>query len=140
MPIGKNSIKRVQNGGYSNVKTAAPDMQNSTVLSNPSPEVIKAFVTPKEEKNTKESKEKVAKKPNTTKKATETTKKTPTKETKKNAGESEGKQTKKITKAKSEKPKKTASPKAESGWEANVEGAADLGYVNLGRPLPTYLL
>lgn len=31
MPIGKNSIKRVANNGYSNVKTAAPDMENSTV-------------------------------------------------------------------------------------------------------------
>ena len=30
MPIGKNSIKRVANAGYSNVKTEAPDMENST--------------------------------------------------------------------------------------------------------------
>ena len=31
MPVGKNSIKRVSNNGYSNVTTAAPDMENSTV-------------------------------------------------------------------------------------------------------------
>ena len=31
MPIGKNSIKRVANNGYSNVKSTAPDMENSTV-------------------------------------------------------------------------------------------------------------
>ena len=31
MPIGKNSIKRVANNGYSNVKTDAPDMENSVV-------------------------------------------------------------------------------------------------------------
>ena len=31
MPIGKNAIKRVANNGYSNVKTTAPDMENSTV-------------------------------------------------------------------------------------------------------------
>lgn len=31
MPIGKNAIKRVSNGGYSNVQTSAPDMENSTV-------------------------------------------------------------------------------------------------------------
>ena len=31
MPIGKNSIKRVANNGYSNIKTAAPDMQMSEV-------------------------------------------------------------------------------------------------------------
>ena len=30
MPIGKNSIKRVANAGYSSVKTEAPDMENST--------------------------------------------------------------------------------------------------------------
>ena len=30
MPIGKNSIKRVTNNGYSKVKTTAPDMENST--------------------------------------------------------------------------------------------------------------
>lgn len=31
MPIGKNAIKRVANNGYSNVKTSAPDMENSEV-------------------------------------------------------------------------------------------------------------
>ncbi len=29
MPIGKSSLKRVANNGYSNVKTEAPDMENS---------------------------------------------------------------------------------------------------------------
>ena len=32
MPIGKNSIKRAVNNGYSNVKTTAPDMENSVVV------------------------------------------------------------------------------------------------------------
>jgi hypothetical protein len=32
MPIGKNSIKRAVNNGYSNVKTSAPDMENSEVV------------------------------------------------------------------------------------------------------------
>ena len=31
MPIGKNALKRVENNGYSNVKSAAPDMENSVV-------------------------------------------------------------------------------------------------------------
>ena len=31
MPVGKNSIKRVANNGYSKVASAAPDMENSTV-------------------------------------------------------------------------------------------------------------
>ena len=44
MPIGKNSIKRVANNGYSAVKTDAPDMENSTVLANPAPEVIEVMI------------------------------------------------------------------------------------------------
>lgn len=40
MSIGKNAIKRVENNGYSNVKTDAPDMQNSTVISATAPEVM----------------------------------------------------------------------------------------------------
>ena len=32
MPIGKNSIKRVANNGYSKVTTTSPDMENSEVL------------------------------------------------------------------------------------------------------------
>lgn len=44
MPIGKNSIKRVANNGYSNVKTQAPDMENSTVIANPSPEVVEKMI------------------------------------------------------------------------------------------------
>lgn len=31
MPIGKNAIKRVSNSGYSNVKSTAPDMENSAI-------------------------------------------------------------------------------------------------------------
>ena len=44
MPIGKNSIKRVANNGYSKVATPAPDMENSTVLANPAPEVIEVMI------------------------------------------------------------------------------------------------
>ena len=32
MPIGKNALKRVENNGYSNVKSTAPDMENSVVV------------------------------------------------------------------------------------------------------------
>ncbi|MFQ7079409.1 MAG: hypothetical protein ACLRSW_16575 [Christensenellaceae bacterium] len=31
MPIGKNAIKRVENNGYSNVASSAPDMENGIV-------------------------------------------------------------------------------------------------------------
>ena len=39
MPIGKSAIKRVADNGYSKVKTAAPDMENSTVIAKPDPQV-----------------------------------------------------------------------------------------------------
>lgn len=50
MPIGKNSIKRVANNGYSKVASAAPDMDNSTVAEviteAPAPEVKCAAKAP----------------------------------------------------------------------------------------------
>lgn len=59
MPIGKNAIKRVSNSGYSNVQTAAPDMENSTVTE-PKVEVAEAPVV---EAPAKEAPKKTAKKP-----------------------------------------------------------------------------
>ena len=44
MPIGKNSIKRVTNNGYSKVATKAPDMENSTVIANPDPQVVEVMI------------------------------------------------------------------------------------------------
>lgn len=37
MPIGKNSIKRVSNNGYSKVKAEAPDMENSEIIAEKKP-------------------------------------------------------------------------------------------------------
>jgi len=65
MAIGKNAIKRVENNGYSKVKTAAPDMENSHVIANISEEVMEKMVKPVEEKTAK----KVATKKTTAKKA-----------------------------------------------------------------------
>ena len=76
MPIGKNAIKRVENNGYSQVKTEAPDMENSHVIANPDPQVVEILITPVE---TAEAKKPAAKKP--------ATKKTPAKkQTQKNDG------------------------------------------------------
>ncbi len=48
MPIGKNSLKRVANNGYSNVKTDAPDMENSVEVKAPTTETAaKKTVTAK---------------------------------------------------------------------------------------------
>lgn len=122
MPIGKNSIKRVANNGYSNVKSTAPDMENSTVLANPSPEVIEKMIpssktiAPEAEKKTT-TKKAPAKKSATAKKSTAT------------------------------KPKAAAKPAAPVEEGPTVSDAPvaepivlDDGYVNLGEELPTYLL
>ena len=55
MPIGKNAIKRVENNGYSNVKTETPDMQNSHVIASPDPQVVEKLVQPTEKKTTKKA-------------------------------------------------------------------------------------
>jgi hypothetical protein len=39
MSIGKSSIKRAANNGYSNVKSTAPDMENSVVVEEKAPVV-----------------------------------------------------------------------------------------------------
>ena len=49
MPIGKNSIKRVANNGYSKVKSEAPDMENSTQLAS-APAATDEAQPPKEAK------------------------------------------------------------------------------------------
>ena len=46
MPIGKNAIKRVENNGYSKVKTSAPDMENSSVIAKPDEQVVEKMVAP----------------------------------------------------------------------------------------------
>lgn len=55
MPIGKNSIKRVANNGYSAIKSNAPDMQNSTVIANISPEVVEVMIPKQEPENKAEA-------------------------------------------------------------------------------------
>lgn len=58
MPIGKNAIRRVENNGYSKVKTDAPDMENSHVIANPDEQVMEKVVAPvekTEKKTTKKS-------------------------------------------------------------------------------------
>ena len=66
MPIGKNAIKRVENNGYSNVKSKAPDMENSVVIATPDKQVEEKILAPVAEKTAK----KACAKKTTTKKAT----------------------------------------------------------------------
>ena len=133
MPIGKSSINRVTNNGYSNVKTKAPDMENSTVIANPSPQVVEKLLPKTEAK-----KETAAKKPaaktgaaktgaakTTTAKATATAKK-PT----------AAKTTAAKPAAKKPAQTKPAAPAVQKE-EVEIKGAS---YVNVGRSLPTHLL
>ena len=48
MAIGKNAIKRVENNGYSKVKSTAPDMENSEVVVavEPAPAVVEFVPAP----------------------------------------------------------------------------------------------
>ncbi|MBE7084610.1 MAG: hypothetical protein E7368_00980 [Clostridiales bacterium] len=62
MPIGKNAIKRVENNGYSNVKTSAPDMENSNVIANLDPQVMEKMVAPVEQATEAKVEKKTAKK------------------------------------------------------------------------------
>lgn len=111
MPVGKNAIKRVTNNGYSNVKTKAPDMENSTIIANPSPEVIEKLIPKAEEKKETGAKNPAAvKKPAVAKKPVAA---------------------KKPTQA-----KKTAAPAAK---KEKAEKTSD-SYVNVGRALPPHLL
>ncbi len=61
MSIGKSSIQRAANNGYSNVKSTAPDMENSVVAEEKVTPV--APVTPVEEKAVETTKKPAAKKP-----------------------------------------------------------------------------
>ena len=142
MPIGKNAIKRVSNNGYSNVKTTAPDMENSVVLNENEEKVEKTPIEIKSvvsENNATEKK--VAQKNTTVKKpSTSSTKSTPKLENEKTV-------TKKTT-AKKSAPKKsmetepTFSPvkTAEKIVENNKNEREGDGYVNLGGKLPIHLL
>ena len=75
MPIGKNAIKRVENNGYSKVKTSAPDMENSHVIAAPDPQVTEKLIAPVEKKTAKKVAEKKAACKPAAKKATPATKK-----------------------------------------------------------------
>ena len=63
MPIGKNAIKRVSNSGYSNVKSSAPDMENSIVAEPKAEETPKAEAPATETTQVKVAQKKTAKKP-----------------------------------------------------------------------------
>lgn len=134
MPIGKNSLKRVANNGYSNVKTEAPDMENSSVIANPAPQVVEMLE--KEIAQVKAEKKTAAKKPAAKKPCA---KAEAAVSTAKKSGAKAEKPTTKKSSAKAEKPTAKAAEKTKSSPEK--ETAKDgFAYVNLGGELPYYLL
>ena len=120
MPIGKNAIKRVSNNGYSNVKTLAPDMENSTVRENV------AEVTAEKKTTAKKAPVKAA--PKTESKAPAKTAKRKASPTPKKSMESEP----------TFSPVKTAERVIEK--TAKAEKRQGEGYINLGGELPVHLL
>ena len=115
MPIGTNAIKRVTNNGYSNVKTSAPDMENSAVVEK------KATVETKKTTATVSTK--------TTKAAVKTDKKPAVKKAA-------------VKKSMETEPElalvKTLEKVIEKPADASVREGD--GYINLGGTLPYYLL
>ena len=123
MPIGKNALKRVENNGYSKVKSTAPDMENSEVV-----EKVEAPVKAEEKavKSVPAPKKTAAKKP--------AVKKAPAKKPVVKVEEkAEAKPAEKAPVAKKPAAKK-ATPKAKKVGKA-VEPA-----IALGGELPYYLL
>ena len=113
MPIGKNAIKRVSNNGYSNVKTVAPDMENSIVRESENTDSVSEKKAPLK---------KNAKKAAPVKKAADNAKKP----TPKKSMESEPEL----------RPVKTL----EKVTENKAVSEEKEGYTNLGKEMPYYLL
>lgn len=125
MPIGKNSIKRVTNNGYSKVKSEAPDMENST-------EVKAGEVkTAKKSAPKKTAPKKAENKKDSTKKA----------ESKKNAKPVEKKEAKPPVKKSTVKKTAISNPAPETMKIIKEENRPN-GFTKspLGSELPTYLL
>ena len=167
MPIGKNSLKRVTNNGYSKVRTSAPDMENSEVslvdeagkhteeILSPKTDEGKAAIARAKEKvsEVKEAKKKSETKPKTSEKIAPSQK---AKETVKSMT-AEEKKTSKSTPKKSSSAvvKKSSSAVAKKSPEKKTESASKVEtpkteekkevsvgseYVNVGRGMPYYLL
>lgn len=114
MPIGKNSIKRVQKGGYANLKSSAPDMEDSTVVEKLTPPTDpEARVSPEKPQQKR--------KPRAPKDAHIDALKAEVEKIKESAA-------------------KTRRAKAEAQKTAKEEEAATVDYVGVGEELPVYLL
>ena len=154
MPIGKNAIKRVLNNGYSNVKTEAPDMENSVIEEAKKPSVKKAPAKNPAPKGITSSKKSTSGIKNPAPKAAIMIdpKPAPKKKTVKAAVPEEKPVEKPVEKNIAEEksvlptPKKSMETEPELAPVRTAEKiiekteASDKSYTNLGRELPYYLL
>ena len=136
MPIGKNAIKRVENNGYSKVKTSAPDMENSHVIASPDKQVVEKLIAPVEKATAEKAC--AAKKPATT------AKKTAVKAETKPATEAPVKETAKapVKTTKKAATGSSSAKKATTQKTANKPAESKDGFVRveLGKGMPYYLL
>ncbi len=129
MPIGKNSIKRVVNGGYSAVKSEAPDMENSEVRE--APEVSSDPITETEPKRR-------GRKPGSkNKKTAEPVKPEPKKRGRRPAAKPEPEAPKKTKRAKRTSDIPTP---PEVAMTVSEVGGNETASVSLGDEMPVYLL
>ena len=136
MPLGRDSIKRVKNNGYSRVTTSAPDMENSSIVEPIEVSVVVVDIPVTEPaKGPKKATKKKAE-PKQTVEKEEPAKKKPAQKKK-----SEPKPAK--TKRSSKKPTPVSNNDIPTPTEVaeTVTGREAEGYINLGGgDLPVYLL
>ena len=141
MPNGKNAIKRVENNGYSKVKTSAPDMENSHVIAAPDKQVVEKLVAPVEKATAAKT---AAKKATASKPASKPAAKTTAKSSAKPAAKAPAKETAK-TPVKTTKKSATGSSSvkkttAQKTTTKPVEKKNGFARVELGSSMPYYLL
>ena len=142
MPIGKNSIKRVSNNGYSKVKTTAPDMENSVSVEEIAEAPIDVEVVFNAEEKLEiqkaESRVKASNKAPAKSKSSEPKKEAAPKKVARIEPKKEAAPKKSLEKEPDLSPVKTAEKVIEKPAEKN-ERQGD-GYVNLGGKMPIHLL
>ncbi len=145
MPIGKNALKRITNNGYSNVATAAPDMENSVVEEAPVINEIPSVSTPTEETSIRSTAAKKRGRPAKAKAETEGTAPEAKPEGKKRGRPAKANIEKKMAKTdpkrRGRKPGKTSTGTVKPEKKAkNKPEEKSHSYINIGGEMPIHLL
>ena len=137
MPIGKNAIKRVENNGYSKVKTSAPDMENSHVIAAPDKQVVEKLVAPVEKVTAAKT---AAKKATATKPAAKTAAKASAKPAAKAFAKETAKTPVKTTKKATSSSSSVKKPTVQKTANKPAQKKDGFARVELGGSMPYYLL